>query len=204
MLCKSLVLFSLFFIVNSCNKEDNSTVINYDEAKASLFSNLKNIISSKSEATFKNAVNPSFTEAEKLSILDNSIAVLNSQGITKAMIVEEFGSLNHPEIVSTALAVTRIVDGINAGNRVVDLETGFCFSTNTYSTLSYSDSPDNLVIDCALIALGIKGGFILYEAKGQSTVSALLKAAGRLATRALGWIGAAVAVYAFGDCMDWW
>jgi hypothetical protein len=49
------------------------------------------------------------------------------------------------------------------------------------------------------IALAISGG--LQTSAGKAL---LKKAIRKIATRALGWIGAAVFVYEFGDCMDWW
>ena len=48
-------------------------------------------------------------------------------------------------------------------------------------------------------ALAISGG--LQTSAGKAL---LKKAIRKIATRALGWIGAAVFVYEFGDCMDWW
>jgi hypothetical protein len=59
------------------------------------------------------------------------------------------------------------------------------------------------ILDCALDALGIPAGMIVGAAKDTSR-KALLKAAKKLATRTLGIIGAAIAIYEFGDCMDWW
>ena len=60
--------------------------------------------------------------------------------------------------------------------------------------------------ECAGDALGVSD-FALAISGGLQTSAgkALLKKAIRkIATRALGWIGAAVFVYEFGDCMDWW
>ncbi len=76
------------------------------------------------------------------------------------MIIEEFGSLDHPEIARTALAVTRIVDETNSGNWVVDLETGFCYSTGAYLNLSDYGFQKSQLIDCALDALGIPAALI--------------------------------------------
>ena len=59
------------------------------------------------------------------------------------------------------------------------------------------------IIDCALDALGIPAGLLIGSAKSLSK-AALIKAAKKLATRLVGWIGAAIAIYDFGDCMEWW
>jgi hypothetical protein len=49
-------------------------------------------------------------------------------------------------------------------------------------------------------ALGVPTGLILGSAKNLTT-KAILKAAKKLATRTVGWLGAAVAVYEFGNCI---
>ena len=59
------------------------------------------------------------------------------------------------------------------------------------------------IVDCALDALGIPAALIVGSAKNLTRV-ALLKAAKKLVARTIGWIGAAIAIYDFGDCMEWW
>lgn len=58
------------------------------------------------------------------------------------------------------------------------------------------------VANCALDALGIPVGLIVGGAKNLSK-KAILKAAKKLATRSLGWVGAAIAVVDFAACMDY-
>ncbi|HYJ37523.1 MAG TPA: hypothetical protein VEV87_02860, partial [Chitinophagaceae bacterium] len=59
------------------------------------------------------------------------------------------------------------------------------------------------IFDCAMDALGIPAGLLIGSAKELSR-TALIKAAKKLATRTLGWIGVGIAIYEFGDCMNWW
>ena len=59
------------------------------------------------------------------------------------------------------------------------------------------------IVDCALDALGIPAALIVGSAKNL-TRAALLKAASKLVSRTIGWISAAIAVYDFGSCMEWW
>ncbi len=59
------------------------------------------------------------------------------------------------------------------------------------------------IFDCAMDALGIPAGLLMGAAKNY-TRAALIKAAKKLATRTLGWIGVGIAIYEFGDCMNWW
>ena len=59
------------------------------------------------------------------------------------------------------------------------------------------------VFDCAMDALGIPAGLLIGSAKDLSK-AALIKAARKLATRFIGWVGVGIAIYEFGDCMNWW
>ena len=59
------------------------------------------------------------------------------------------------------------------------------------------------VIDCAMDALGVPAGLLIGSAKSLSK-AALIKAAKKLALRTVGWIGVGIAIYEFGDCMNWW
>ena len=59
------------------------------------------------------------------------------------------------------------------------------------------------ILDCAMDALGIPAALIVESAKSLSR-AALIKAATKLASRTLGWISLGIAIYEFGDCMDWW
>lgn len=51
--------------------------------------------------------------------------------------------------------------------------------------------------------LGVPSELILGSVKNLTT-KAILKAAKKLATRTVGWLGAAFAVYEFGDCINYW
>lgn len=65
----------------------------------------------------------------------------------------------------------------------------------------------SMINDCAFDAFGLNELFTVIGAGAlNSSISkALLKKAVRkIATRALGWVGAAIFVYEFGDCMNWW
>lgn len=64
--------------------------------------------------------------------------------------------------------------------------------------------------DCALRSLGIEAAVKMFDsgfssaAKATIKKKALRKMVTKIATRTLGIVGAAIAVYEFGDCMDWW
>ncbi len=75
-------------------------------------------------------------------------------------------------------------------------------SSPNHEILTIADDGGD-IIDCALDALGIPAGLLVGSAKSLSR-AALLKAARKLLTRTIGWIGVGIAIYEFGDCMDWW
>lgn len=62
------------------------------------------------------------------------------------------------------------------------------------------------LVNCALQALGIPAGMIMGSIEGGAaavTGKAILKAAKKIATRTLGWIGAGIAIVEFASCMDY-
>lgn len=60
--------------------------------------------------------------------------------------------------------------------------------------------------ECAGDALGISAfaGVLSAGVNSDNGRRLLKKAIRKVASRALGWVGAAIFVYEFGDCMDWW
>ncbi|NCP53328.1 MAG: hypothetical protein GW817_13880 [Flavobacteriales bacterium] len=209
----SKIAIALFLTFSFFACSDNELTENISLTKEQAIKNLKdNLIDIKSKhSTSKNTSSRFpvdingfvFEEEEKGQSLDNSIALLNSFGVTNQDIIEEFGSLENPDIITTALASSRIEEQSQLGYYVVDFETGYNYSTDSYVDLKGMNNTANSVVDCAMDALGIPAGLIVGSAKNLGR-KALLKAARKLATRMLGWVGAGIAVYEFGDCMEWW
>ncbi|TKB99037.1 hypothetical protein [Pedobacter cryophilus] len=73
-------------------------------------------------------------------------------------------------------------------------------------TMFGSEARASQIGDCAGDALGVSAVAIaLQSGLNTSTGKALLsKAIRKVASRSLGWIGAAIFAYEFGDCMGWW
>lgn len=198
-----LNLVSLFFIY-SCSESpvENEPAISKTQAR----DNLINLFKSKSNGDVAYRIDESFPydfeDRENREIaLETSIEYLNSFGVTETDLTGIFGSLNDPNIVITALATLRIDDQGTAGIHLVDYESDYNYLTGDY--MVSAEYGDPTVFDCAMDALGIPAALILGTANGTSA-AAILKAARKLATRTLGWIGAGIAVYEFGDCMEWW
>jgi len=99
-----------------------------------------------------------------------------------------FKQLEDQGLAVDTLQFDEAIEGLNALNLGIATE---------------SVGPDPSIVDCAIDALGIPAGLIVGSAKDMSR-KALIKAAKKLASRTLGWIGLGIAIYEFGDCMDWW
>lgn len=80
-------------------------------------------------------------------------------------------------------------------NKEVALNFASLLATPTYAM--------NKQWDCIMEAIGIPVGMIAGGMK-KMTVKAMLKAAGRMAGRALGWVGLAWAVADYTSCMGYW
>lgn len=74
--------------------------------------------------------------------------------------------------------------------------------TNPFITSAYASQ----IGECAGDALGVSAiAAVVSEGLHTAAGKELMKKAMRkVASRALGWVGAAIFVYEFGDCMNWW
>lgn len=83
--------------------------------------------------------------------------------------------------------------------------------TNRFLLEEWAKKDENFVMtksqvfDCALMAVGITtiGDLISSGINGMSK-SAVKKVLKKVAVRYMGWVGAGIALYEFGDCMSWW
>lgn len=201
-----LILVSLFFVYScSENPVENDSTISKTEARNNLI-NFFNPKSVNSHGDVASKIDKSFpfdfevTENKEIA-LETSIEYLKSFGVTETDLTDIFGSLDDPKIVISALLTLRIDDQGAAGIHLVDYESNYNYLMGDYMENVEYGNPS--IFDCAMDALGVPAALIIGSAQGTST-AAILKAARKLATRTLGWIGAGIAVYEFGDCMDWW
>jgi len=104
--------------------------------------------------------------------------MLNQYGISDQEIIEDYGSLDSPELIYVGMYLAND-DSLN------------------FQQQSNSSSQ---VVDCLLRATGTQA---FHDAFWGSFTNRrmLLRAVGRFATRTLGWIGAALIVADFADCM---
>ena len=129
-------------------------------------------------------------------IFEEGSNLLNAYGFTVEELEESFGSLDSPEIVSLALTIVRVEELNDQLSNNIEQSTPFPF----YST-AYAQS----IKDCALRAIGVdrlidwaKGKYLSSYAARKMLIKAVGKAAARLG---LGWIGTALAVAEFVECM---
>lgn len=117
------------------------------------------------------------------SFLSEAIQTLHFHGLSNEEIIEDFGSLDNPAIIVAAL---------------------YADESYLYGVAMVSN-PDNSepdLFDCLMRSIGIDAAVEIVNGKLKG--AALRKAVRKIATRTLGWAGAAWAVYEFGDCMGWY
>lgn len=190
-LCVCLVVFSLFTCV-SCNESENGSFQNEasevsEKAVDATITDFKSSVSQNVQKIKKVALQSNYTRSniyddnvnvdlkESLKpVLENSKDVLSVYGITEEDLAETFSNDVDANSIILAIAIAQL-----------DIPT----------TRSH-------IANCALDALGIPAGLIVGSAKSL-TKKAILKAAKKMATRSLGWAGAAIAVVDFASCMDY-
>jgi hypothetical protein len=169
----SFLLLSLCLVLNSCSTEDedlgNNKEVSLQKSKSI---GIESSMLALSDVKFEE-LDEDTAKTLILPIIVKTVAQLESEGISKEEIIEEFGSLENPELIYMSVAM------VAADN--VDIQ---------------SDT-----VDCILRATGIQA---IHEAFWGNFTNrrVLLRAVGRLATRAAGWIGAALIVADFVLCMN--
>ncbi|PQJ31067.1 hypothetical protein BST92_03620 [Nonlabens arenilitoris] len=169
------LLLSFCLVLNSCSQEEILDIddnINAKSASIESSFEIESMLLSLSDYNLKDLDEES---AQLLiePIIDQTVSQLISEGISEQEIIEEFGSLKSPNLIHMSLAMV-------ASDKVeVKADT----------------------VDCILRATGIQA---IHEAFWGNFTNRrlLLRAVGRLATRAAGWIGAALIVADFVLCMN--
>ncbi|MBL87605.1 MAG: hypothetical protein CMO82_13215 [Winogradskyella sp.] len=206
------LLFLFCLVVASCTDND----IEHLDAESELiqknqsveFENL--IFESQEFGNSLNHRNPDFnsiTQEDLEGTLSASIDLIKSYGITESEIISVFGSLDHPSIIVAGMGILRIESAANDGIELVDsngisLLTGEIYDPSKMLNIATQKSE---VFDCAMQALGITAlGELISNGVNGMSKGAARKFMKRVFVRYMGWIGAGIAVYEFGDCMNWW
>lgn len=163
----------MLLITTSCSL-DQTEVDDFQGIEMISKSSVANIESELRKINLKNLSNwdESKSKMELMPVIDATVSLLNKEGISNQEIIEEFGSLDNPEILYLSLGIVEYEASIQKADGV----------------------------DCLLRATGLdvfhRGFWSSF-----STRRALLRAVGKVATRTLGWFGAALIVADFADCM---
>lgn len=174
----SLVLLTLVFL--SCeNEQSDSFIFNESADLQSLKQIVLNQTNQKRIVMQNKSTELQNPQAEEMlkPIINETVSILLNSGIKKSEIVDEFGNLNSPELAIMGVALISQAE-----------------------TQKDTEAKAGDALDCAARAfIGIE----LHEGFWGSFTNrrVLLRAVGKLATRTLGFIGAALIVYDFADCM---
>ncbi len=180
-------------------KIKNSSILSYHEQQNNLSNEFKtDSLSSEDE--------PTEEEAQEIlkPVVNDGVALLKSFGVTEEEIINEFGSLDSPDIATAALAVHRINDMSQMSYFVKELnDDDYVYNDFSFITTSAYAQTGNVYLDCALVAVGVDTIVEYFQGKIKSLgKKGVLKIIRKVATRTLGWVGAAVTVYAYVSCLN--
>lgn len=199
-----LLLVGTIFVIQSC-QTDNEIFENPEQQIAlNKFESLakkttirlesvaikQNSLLIAKSANFEEIQNQTEQEAKDVlkPLIEGTKELFSSYGVEESDFLEELDS-EDPRIAILGLA---LLSAKNNDNEVAVNLSGL-FVSDMYAQDAY---------DCALRAVGIDAIIELF--KGKVTRKIAKKALRKIASRALGWVGAAWAAYEFGDCMGWY
>lgn len=204
-LCLSLTCV-LLLSLNSCNKEE---IINNDNSslKTEFKQKASNFILNKSK-TSKSSNSNNLTEQEIQDLSQTSLDLIKSYGLSEQEISEDLNGVTNEKLVEAAMGIIAIEEEASLGIELYDPNSNISWLTGNemnYLSAGKTVKVKSEVFHCAMEAIGINAlGEIItngIKGMGKSAVKRLLKS---VASKYLGAIGATIALYEFGDCMDWW
>lgn len=218
-----LLLAGIAVAVYSCSKNEevlnlkeialNSFEQSLKDKKTALFDFVKanTVYSSRSMSFDKNAIEERRKKQEQQAklllqpLLRDSKEFLLQYGITNDLLKEEFGDENHPAIIELSILFLR-AEKLKSKNKQV-ITASFDFISPIFYSFSGNSEVDLDWYDCLIRAFGIDAVIEIVNSNvvNSTMAKSLLKNSIRkIASRTLGWIGAGIAVYEYGDCMDWY
>lgn len=133
-------------------------------------------------------------QAEVTPIYNQSTSVIAAYGITNQDLEDEWGSNYSPELVIKLALSISAYEELDAENNMAKVRSSLFLANPVYAGELY---------DCVKTALGIEALYELWHVRALSTYAGkklMIQAIGKVATRYLGWVGAAWAVADFVDC----
>ncbi|MBT8320905.1 MAG: hypothetical protein KJO90_04475, partial [Eudoraea sp.] len=131
--------------------------------------------------------------------ITSSTKLLETYGVSESFIKQEMGNPNDPRLALIGLWIAE-AEGHSLQAQVVHraklADFSLFFQENTLTEVG----PDWM--ECMMIAVGVDA--IIEFAKGNVTEAIAKKAIRKIASRTLGWVGVALALYEYGNCMEWY
>lgn len=152
------------------------------------------------DTTLKNTILEEETRRTLTPLVQGTRDLLRLYNVDERYLKAEFGNPDDPRIVLVGLMML-------VAERKEKREVALNFA-RAFGTLGYAQDETTLSeankdwVDCIIIAVGIDAAVEFL--KGNVTETIAKKAIRKIATRTLGWVGAAIAVYEFGSCMGWY
>ncbi|MDR1582809.1 MAG: hypothetical protein LBS55_06055 [Prevotellaceae bacterium] len=147
------------------------------------------------------------TPAERQQLAALSLSLLKSYGLTEAEINADLNGITEEKLIEVAYSILDIEEQAKKGIQLYDPSDNISFLTGEQlpATDGIQIRPQSDVGTCLLHAIGFAGAYELMR-NGITRMSkgAVKKLLIKVASRYLSWVGLAIAVYEFGDCMDWW
>jgi hypothetical protein len=191
-----------FFLNQACQTDDNIFSISEKELALENFENMAKQVLPKLQGNLEKSrlLNKSSdTEMSNKNVEDimnimnpltvTSTELLKTYGFTEKELTEDMGDVNDPRLVIIGLAILKA----ETKNKEVAMNIDSFFATSVYAQDTF---------DCLIRSVGIDA--VVEIVKGKITKKAVSKLIRKVAKRALGPIGAAWAIYEFGDCMGWY
>ncbi|MEZ2413838.1 hypothetical protein ACA086_02665 [Muriicola sp. E247] len=133
-------------------------------------------------------------------VVNGTKALLKSYNVDEEFLRQEFKDSEDPRI---ALVGLMILAAESSENMAVASNFVNAFGTVGYAYQSQTlEEANKDWVDCLIVAVGID--VVVDFLKGNVTEAIAKKAIKKIASRALGVIGAAIAVYEFGSCMGYY
>lgn len=132
-------------------------------------------------------------------VIHQSAELLKTYGISEAFLEKELGDPDDPRLVLIGVWIARAErTGLKAQHTYQAQLADFAFFFQEITQTE--DKPDWM--ECMLVAVGVDA--IIEFAKGNVTEAIAKKAIRKIASRTLGWVGVALALYEYGNCMEWY
>jgi hypothetical protein len=147
------------------------------------------------------------TPAERQQLAALSLSLLKSYGLTEAEINTNLNGITEEKLIEVAYSIIEIEKKAENGIELYDPVDNISFLTGELHTVS-NGIQIHLQSDvgtCLLHAVGFGAAYeLMRNGITKMSKSAVKRLLIKIATKYLSWVGIAIAVYEFGDCMDWW